>query len=505
MKIKHLFVSLIAALFCVAGCVPEADHYLSEIQVDCSYVSLPMDGGNNTIVVTANSSWSIINAPDWLTVSPVSGSAGAATVTFSAGGTMDGRETEVRIVCGDQVQNINVIQGLATVSKATCAEVIAGPDSKTYLVTGVCTAIANTNYGNWYLTDDTGQIYIYGTVNAAGSYAWSSFGIEVGDEVTVQGPKTTYNGTVELVDVQVIKVNKSLIKVASVDPEDATMPLEGGEVAVSLECKGNGISVTIPEDAAEWLSISSIDSDSQVVVFKAAPNEGGDRQTVVTFNTKQNGKSYSSELTLFQKGAIIEATIADFNAAEDGSTFYKLSGIITEVANPSYGNYYLRDWSGTTYVYGTGAKGDFEAMGLKAGDIVTIVGQKTTYKETIEVVKSTIESFYSVTEVTIPEFCAAEDAADVYYMVSGTVKEIANEVYGNLYLTDGTNDLYVYGTYPGWGATGENRKNFLATAGIQVGDKLTVIGSKTTYKETIEVNGGIYFSHESGADSGNAE
>ena len=68
--------------------------------------------------------------------------------------------------------------------------------------------------------------------------------------------------------------------------------------------------------------------------------------------------------------------------------------------------------------------------------------------------------------------------------------------YGNLYLTDGENRLYVYGCYPGYGATGDFRKDFLAAAGIEVGDKLTMIGYKDTYNGTIELCGGIYFSHE---------
>jgi hypothetical protein len=80
--------------------------------------------------------------------------------------------------------------------------------------------------------------------------------------------------------------------------------------------------------------------------------------------------------------------------------------------------------------------------------------------------------------------------------VTGTVDEIANETYGNLYLKDGSTRLYVYGCYPGWGAAGDDRKNCLATKEIAVGDKLTVIGPKSTYKDTPQVNGGLYFSHE---------
>lgn len=39
------------------------------------------------------------------------------------------------------------------------------------------------------------------------------------------------------------------------------------------------------------------------------------------------------------------------------------------------------------------------------------------------------------------------------YYVSGTIKEIQNDVYGNIVITDGTNDILVYGTYSADGTT----------------------------------------------------
>ena len=102
----------------------------------------------------------------------------------------------------------------------------------------------------------------------------------------------------------------------------------------------------------------------------------------------------------------------------------------------------------------------------------------------------------SVTQVSIAEFLTKEDSKEVYYMVTGFIDEIANDTYGNLYITDGENRLYVYGCYPGYGASGDNRKGFLGKAGIEVDDKLTMIGYKDTYNGTIELCGGIYFSHE---------
>ncbi|MBQ8988207.1 MAG: DNA-binding protein [Prevotella sp.] len=498
MKLRYFIPTFMALVAMLVGCQSEEKViYLDGLQVSSSYVALSKDGGSTAITLKSSDSWSIAAAdvPEWLTISPMNGGAGETTITFSADAAA-GRTAALKLTSGSQTQEINVIQGIAEVSKATCAEVIAGADSKTYLVTGVCTGIANTNYGNWYLNDGTGEVYIYGTVNAAGQYAWASFGIEVGDEVTVQGPKTTYNGTVELVDVSVVKVSKSLIKVDSLSTTEP-IPLEGGELTAFVNCKGDGINVEIPEDAKDWLFISALTSSS--VTFKALPNMAGDRSTTVTLKTYSGGKEYTSQFNIAQTGAIVDATIAEFNAAEVGETQYRITGVITSIANASYGNYYIKDFSGETYVYGTGAKGDFEALGLKEGDVVTIVGKRDVYKETIEMTGSTIENIIPVTEISITDFLAQPDDKNTWYKVTGTITSLldskgAENDYGNLYFTDGTSELYVYGTYPGWGATGDARKFFIADNGIEVGDQITIIGYKDTYKELVELCGGVCFS-----------
>ncbi|MGB4576884.1 MAG: BACON domain-containing protein, partial [Paludibacter sp.] len=235
MKLKKIFPLFIAILALMTSCADEATMtLLDEIQVSSSYVAIPVEGGSTTITVTAKDSWTIekvVTLKDsvkWLTISSTSGNAGEAELIFSASSTLNGRTAEVLLQSGGKTQRINIIQGLSKISSATCAEVIAGPDSKTYQVTGVCTSIANTVYGNWYLKDATGTVYIYGTLDAKGAEKnFLSLGLEVGDEVTVQGPKTTYGTTVELVNVSVIKINKSLVKVDSV--ANAALPLEGGE------------------------------------------------------------------------------------------------------------------------------------------------------------------------------------------------------------------------------------------------------------------------------------
>ncbi|MBP5386105.1 MAG: BACON domain-containing protein [Prevotella sp.] len=506
MKLKYFFpffVAVIAAVF--TSCSDDNDPtYLDEIRVSQSYVSLKTSGGTTSIDVIANGNWTVSEIPEWLTVSPTSGS-GNGTITFSAG-EGEGRTAEVLITCEGKTQRINIIQGIATVSNATCAEVLAGPDSKTYRVTGIVTSIANTTYGNWYLNDGTGEIYIYGTLDAKGATKnFLSLGLEVGDQVTVEGPKTTYGTTVELVDVTVIKIEKSLIKCDSLTVggvKSDILPIEGGDIVAHLTCKGVGVAVEIPEEAQNWLGVvSSTVGENPTITFRAAPNAGGDRNTTVTFKTTDGKKEYTSQATINQLGAILEVPVKDFLAAEVGDTQYRITGVITELySSDSQGkSFYIQDYSGKTLIYR--AEGFIES-GAKVGDIVTVVGKRGAYKDSPQMVSGNFESLnYAVTKVSIEEFNAKDDSKDVYYMVTGTVKDLlsntgAENDYGNLHITDGTNELYVYGCYPGYGAQGDDRKGFIKAANIEVGDQLTIIGYKDTYKGLIELCGGIYFSHE---------
>ena len=501
MKLRYFipsFVAVVAAMF--TGCSDDQDPtYFSEIRVSQSYVALDVNGGTTSIDVTTTGAWTVTDIPDWLTVTPASGS-GSGIISFSAGEGV-GRTAEVLINCEGKTQRINIIQGIATVSNATCAEVIAGPDSKTYRVSGTVTSIANTTYGNWYLDDGTGTVYIYGTLDAKGATKnFSSLGLEVGDQVTVEGPKTTYNGTVELVDVTVVKITKSLIKcdLLTVNGlESNELPLEGGEIVASLSCKGNGVAVEIPAEAQSWLGIvSTTAGDNPTVTFRAQPNTGGDRNTTVTSKTTDGKKEYTSQATIYQSGAIIECPIADFLAAEVGDTQFRLTGVITELyASDKQGkSFYIADYSSTVLVYR--AEGFIEA-GAKVGDVVTVVGKRGAYKDIPQMVNGTFEVLtHAVEAVSLTEFLAKEPAADKFYKIGGTIDEIANDQYGNLYLTDGTERVYVYGCYPGWGATGDARKGLIGTLGLKVGDYIEVIGVRAEYKGVAQLSNGIYFTHK---------
>jgi hypothetical protein len=502
MKLKYFIPAFIALFGVMLSSCSDEDTVtlLNEIQVSRSYVPINLDGGEATIDLKSQAEWSFEEAdiPEWLTISPLKGGAGETKITFSAPAANNGRNADLKIKCAGRTQNIKVIQGLPVVQNATCAEVIAGPDSKTYRVTGTVTRIENTVYGNWWLVDETGEIYIYGTLDKNGKTKnFLSLGLEEGDIVTVEGPKTTYGTKIELVDVTVLKIVKSLLKVEGYDPEDATIPQEGGDVTVNLSCKGNGVSVEIPENAKNWLAISNITAGSNpTVTFHANANNGGDRSAVVTFKTNNGSQESVVTATINQIGSIVEVNCHEFLEAEEGDTQYRITGVIQQVKNASYGNVYLRDWTNElVYVYGIGAKGEFQELGLKEGDIVTLIGKRGSYNGSPQMVSGQYETHIPVTDISISEFLTKPDDENVYYRLTGQITDIDNPSYGNLTLSDDDADVYVYGCYPGWGALGDNRKGWLATAGIEIEDNLTIIGYKKTYNGKIELCGGVYFSH----------
>ena len=92
-------------------------------------------------------------------------------------------------------------------------------------------------------------------------------------------------------------------------------------------------------------------------------------------------------------------TVAEFNAAsESTNVWYQLTGTISNLKeDDQYGNFDLTDATGTVYVYGVlsekgGEKKKFQdlvaAKGIKNGSTITIIGNRGSYKDKIEVMNA---------------------------------------------------------------------------------------------------------------------
>lgn len=540
MKLKNIIPSFIALVALFASCSEDSDPtYLDEVKVSSSIITLPTEGGSVTVTVNAADNWqfakvfeektkdaegnetsSFSELPAWLSADKLSGSAGETQITFTAGEATQNNDVTLQIQCGGKTQLINVRQFAEETEPVimTVAEAVSMIKSKTQpetavYVKGIVCRIQeiSVQYGNatYYISDDGKysadgtwlQVYRGYWIGGAKFTAGNEFG--VGDEMVIKAVLIDYQGTPETNQgtCEVISIKKSLIGIDGVELLGAEegagvseFPLEGGAIKVNVNTKGNGFHVVIPEEAKSWLHIDDFGSD--YVTLKADANTGGDRNVTVGFTTEADGTTYSCEQSFTQKGAILEVPVADFLAAAVGDTQYRLTGIITSLydSDKQGKSFYIRDYSGETLVYR--AEGFIEA-GAKVGDVVTVVGKRGAYKETPQLVSGNFEELkYAVTEVSLADFLTKADDKNVYYMITGTVDEIANPTYGNLYLTNGDSRVYVYGCYPGWGATGDFRKNHLEAAGIEVGDQLTVIGVKATHNNEPQMSNGIYFSHK---------
>ena len=509
MKLKHIFTALVACLSLAVGCEDDIERYLDEVKVSSSYVAIPAAGGSKTITVNAVDSWSFSDIPAWLTVTPASGTAGETEVTFKAEAATSTNEAMLYLNCAGASQIINVLQMTEKTELpiSTCAEVNKGEDGVTYRIKGSVTSITSTTYGNMYINDGTDVVYVYGTLDANGAEKnFSSLGIEAGDIVTVEGPRKTYSGTIELVNVTVISIEKSLIKVDSVSVTSA-LPLEGGEFKAYLTCKGEGVTVTVPDDAKSWLSVTGIETSgtNATVTFTAAANAGGDRSTTLVFNTTSAGKAYSAQTELSQKGAIIEASVEEFLAAAEGDTQYRVTGVITAVsASSKYHNADITvatgEFSKTVLLYrAKTSEGNIEDLGLAVGDIVTVVGKRSSYNGNAQMAAGGIlESYKHYAPATVAEFLAA--ANDSEFAVTGKIIEVAglsgksscNNV--NITIQDGDNSLYLYRvtTYD---------KSDVAALNPEVGATITVGGKRGEYKGNAQMAaGGVVLSYTAPAE-----
>ena len=398
MKLKNLFIALASFVFVFAACEKEDATSLESIQLDKTYLSIPATGGDAVVNIKASQPWSLAKdilldkknnvygeLPAWLTASATSGSAGESKITFHADAIDGGREQELHILVGSgdsQVtQYLIVRQGELKPVNATCAEIKTMPDGKNVRVTATITGWASNaeKYGNMWINDGTteGDIQIYGMADKDGKLQnnpIASWGLDIGDIITVEGPKSTYNTTIELVDVTVLEVVKSLLKL---DKDAFEVSKDGEEITIKAAYKGNGTFVTPNVD---WISVASMDyvkgtpskmdpnpADTSVVKLRVAPNTTPKPRTgSVSINSASSSGSTTMEVSVKQ-GANAPDLTSITEAVKAG--YGHVKGHVMAICKRGY---ILADESGAFLAY-YGEK--FKPENYKLGDEIEIIDE----------------------------------------------------------------------------------------------------------------------------------
>ena len=256
-------------------------------------VSLSEDGEKWTNVEytfagTAEGRWNVATANFTLAEVPAK-----LYIKFTATAASAYRLDDVTLDLGEGGQLINLANGTTPepepepgeVVKATVREFLDAAEGNTiYELTGEITSVANTTYGNFYLKDDTGEVYIYGLCSPEGEKQyWAESGVKVGDIITIQTVRTSYQGTPQ---------GKDAIYVSHVSVEVEKPEIPEGCVEASI------VFVNAGYENAESVDGTSIALDNNVSVVFSKGGAG----TAPAYYTS------GEAIRMYQNGATLDVT-----------------------------------------------------------------------------------------------------------------------------------------------------------------------------------------------------
>ena len=566
MKLRNIIASFLAVVAIAVGCTEELTGNLSSIKLDQSTIVFPEQGSSVTITVTAATDWSVDAAtvPAEVTVTPMSGKAGETKMTIATnGGSVNDIASDIVILVGNQKQFIKFYQPgdpslrpqfeefTAGDYWIMCKEgadwfalkstgctiddggsynylysvpaVVAGDGSLSSTASNVFTFEAVdggfiikdpaggylyqvAKYHNFYLTSDKAQASVW-TVTQTSE---DEFMVEIPSLSKWMQYSTSYDSAGAYPTAQDGATLPKLVKAEApaeepfvIEETEFDLSIDGGELLIPVTYNGTDIHV---DGLPSWMNFYGYHEGNIKFTYEA--NTAGNREAVVVLTTcMEDGREATVELTFKQEGAIIETTADQINAAEDGSTLYRVTGVVKSIVKAEYGNLYIADYTGEVYVYGTydadGNRFDAFATPVKEGDIITVCGVKTSYNGSPQMKNVTMEKHIKVTPVSVSEFLAASEASDVYYSLTGAISGLDKAgAYGNVYISDDSDKVYVYGLLSGWGGPKQQFASLVEKTGLAEGDIVTIVGVRTSHKETPQVGSAFYVSHESAGQGG---
>ena len=252
------------------------------------------------------------------------------------------------------------------------------------------------------------------------------------------------------------------------------------------------------------------------------PPDTGNEEEVIT---PQGSGTLEDPYNVAAAQALIQTLGADVQSEEIYvKGFISQIDDISPVPETTYGNatYWISDQKGSTAGqleiyrgYSLGGEKFTSKDEIKEDDEVIVFGKVVNFRGSTPEF-TTGSSIYSlngkkaegggntqpgdeIKKVTIAEFNAAAESNDVWYELTGTVKNLKDgDQYGNFDLEDETGSVYVYGLLAEKGGEKKMFQELVAAKGIKEGSKITIIGTRGSYNEKIEVLNAYFVSIESG-------
>lgn len=415
-----------------------------------------------------------------------------------------------------------------TVKTVTVAEFLAAAEDDTmYQLTGVITSVTNTTYGNFYLKDATGEVLIYGLCSPEGAQKyWAESGAKVGDTITVQTVRTSYNGSPQgknAIFVELVPFVETASEWGVVG--DLTGWADGSDIVMYNTWKAENLFVAYNVEIAsgafkirannEWNDAKNYGLSAAGKIYADkyyTLTNGGGSQNI----TPMDYGTYDVYFDLANERVALVTSGKEYADAENGGDPVVVVeglkdhewGLVGSFNGWDVANYVVTevqgDWAVAKNVALTnGAEFKFAAdkdwkLSYGAGCDVNVGETYTTYENggnmkfvgedgAYDFYFSLVDAkFYMTaaasapvepTYTTVAEFLAADVDDATFYTLKGTITRVANTSYGNFDLTDETGTIYVYGLYSEDGATNK----YWAASGAQLGDDIVISAVRAEY------------------------
>lgn len=157
-----------------------------------------------------------------------------------------------------------------TVDEFLAAATDEDGNTTVYTLKGTITRVANTTYGNFDLTDDTGTVYIYGLCSPEGAQKyWAESGAKLGDDIVIKTIRTDFNGTPQGKNAWFVELLPGTRAFYTVDPAAVDFTSAGGEEDIEVSAYNTTAAVTATSDNAAF----AVEVNGYVVTVTAAANE----------------------------------------------------------------------------------------------------------------------------------------------------------------------------------------------------------------------------------------